>query len=615
MLRLGIAAALVIALLCPVAAQASPTPIFSESIALLGDPQDVVTGPDGALWFTARSANGVGRLTADGLTTSPFPIGLKPNGIVAGPDGNLWFADTGSPGQIRKITPGGTLTAYPTGGDTQPTAIVVGSDGALWFTEAKSDQIGRVTTGGALTHSTAMTGTGPYGIAAGPDGALWFTAESSGQIGRIPTDGSAATLYPLPSPTSQPRGIVAGPDGALWFTEYGVGKIGRISTGGSVVEYDLLNGAQPSDIVVGPDGALWFTDFKDPGRIGRVTTAGVVDEWPITPSNNSHPLGLTVGPDGALWFAETSNPKLGRVTTGPGTQSLPVTDATDSTATLRGLVTPASQATTYYFEYGATTPYGGVTSAAPAGQGASAVSVQAPVAGLTASTTYHYRVVATNGTDTTRGPDGTFTTSTTREDPVSAPTLDQTPPTQAADPTPVLGRTVVAGTASGVVKVKLNGTNTFVPLTGNVSVPTGSELDTTKGSVTLVSALDTRGHAQTGTFSGGRFKVRQSKTGKGMTDLHLSGPKPGRCAAPNRASASKVAKKRKRSLWGKDSKGRFRTHGADSVATVRGTRWLTQDRCDGTLTRVTEGSVVVRELHRKRNKLVRAGESYLARRK
>ena len=48
---------------------------------------------------------------------------------------------------------------------------------------------------------------------------------------------------------------------------------------------------------------------------------------------------------------------------------------------------------------------------------------------------------------------------------------------------------------------------------------------------------------------------------------------------------------------------------------MRGTRWLTEDRCDGTLTRVTEGSVVVRDLHRKRNKVVRAGQSYLARRK
>jgi streptogramin lyase len=613
MRRLGIAVFTVLALLVPASAQAAPSPLFSESTTLSGDPQDVVTGPDGAIWFTARGANGVGRLTAAGLTETWFTVGIKPNGLVAGPDGNLWFADTGNPGQVWSVSVGGSRAPNATGGDTQPTGIVVGPDNALWFTEAKSDRIGRVTAGGTptVTHPSTIPGSGPYGIAVGPDGSLWFTAESSGEIGRLSTDGSPATMYPLPSSTSQPRGIVAGPDGALWFTEFGAGKIGRMSTGGSLVEYSLGGGAQPSDIVVGSDGSLWFTDFKDPGRIGRITTAGDLDVWPITPATNSHPLGLTVGPDGALWFAESSDPKLGRVTTGPGAQSLPVTDATDSAATLRGVVMPVSQATTYYFEYGPTTAYGSVTGAAAAGQGGGAVSVQAPVAGLAAGTTYHYRVVAANGTDTTRGPDRTFTTGTT---PASPPARDQTPTTQAPDPTPVLGRSVVVGASQGVVKVKLKGTNTFVPLTGNVSVPTGSELDTTKGSVALVSALDTRGHSQTGTFSGGRFKVKQSKSGKGMTDLHLSGPKPGRCSAPNRASASKVAKKRKRSLWGKDNKGRFRTHGADSVATVRGTRWLTEDRCDGTLTRVTEGSVVVRDLHRKRNKVVRAGQSYLARR-
>ena len=48
---------------------------------------------------------------------------------------------------------------------------------------------------------------------------------------------------------------------------------------------------------------------------------------------------------------------------------------------------------------------------------------------------------------------------------------------------------------------------------------------------------------------------------------------------------------------------------------MRGTRWLTEDRCDGTLTRVTQGSVVVGELRAKRKKVVRAGQSYLARRR
>ena len=47
---------------------------------------------------------------------------------------------------------------------------------------------------------------------------------------------------------------------------------------------------------------------------------------------------------------------------------------------------------------------------------------------------------------------------------------------------------------------------------------------------------------------------------------------------------------------------------------MRGTKWVVTDRCDGTLTQVTQGSVLVRDFKRKRNKVVRAGKQYLARR-
>ena len=93
-------------------------------------------------------------------------------------------------------------------------------------------------------------------------------------------------------------------------------------------------------------------------------------------------------------------------------------------------------------------------------------------------------------------------------------------------------------------------------------------------------------------------------------------------ALARRAAAARAApcspappQRRVRRLWGSDSGGRFRTHGRHSHATVRGTRWLTEDRCDGTLTRVTEGAVVVRDLARRRRVLVRAGHSYLARKR
>ena len=66
-----------------------------------------------------------------------------------------------------------------------------------------------------------------------------------------------------------------------------------------------------------------------------------------------------------------------------------------------------------------------------------------------------------------------------------------------------------------------------------------------------------------------------------------------------------------RRLWG-SGKGTFRTEGSFGSATVRGTIWLTEDRCDGTFFEVTRGVVGVRDFPRKKTVSVRAGEDYLA---
>ena len=65
-------------------------------------------------------------------------------------------------------------------------------------------------------------------------------------------------------------------------------------------------------------------------------------------------------------------------------------------------------------------------------------------------------------------------------------------------------------------------------------------------------------------------------------------------------------------LWG-NGKGKFRTNGKYSAATVRGTIWLVEDRCEGTLTKVRRGTVQVRDFKRKKTVTVKAGHSYLAR--
>ena len=79
----------------------------------------------------------------------------------------------------------------------------------------------------------------------------------------------------------------------------------------------------------------------------------------------------------------------------------------------------------------------------------------------------------------------------------------------------------------------------------------------------------------------------------------------------SKKAKSSAKKKRKRRLWG-DGKGNFRTSGRRSAATVSGTRWLVEDTCKGTLTRVSRGKVKVRDFRKKKTVTVKAGKRYLA---
>ena len=85
--------------------------------------------------------------------------------------------------------------------------------------------------------------------------------------------------------------------------------------------------------------------------------------------------------------------------------------ATPSEATLNATINPNGVATSYYFEYGPTTSYGSKTKEVSVGSGMSPLKASEVIAGLSASSTYHFRVIATNGNGTTEGADKAFSTT------------------------------------------------------------------------------------------------------------------------------------------------------------------------------------------------------------
>lgn len=88
----------------------------------------------------------------------------------------------------------------------------------------------------------------------------------------------------------------------------------------------------------------------------------------------------------------------------------PASAVAQTAATLSGTVNPAGTPTRSYFTYGSTSAYGYQTQPRDAGAGDSDVAATSTLSGLSAATTYHYRLVATSGAGTAYGADATFST-------------------------------------------------------------------------------------------------------------------------------------------------------------------------------------------------------------
>jgi hypothetical protein len=174
---------------------------------------------------------------------------------------------------------------------------------------------------------------------------------------------------------------------------------------------------------------------------------------------------------------------------------------------------------------------------------------------------------------------------------------------------------VCAAPVRGTVLIKSSGSggnatprgDGYTELVGDTLIPVGSLVDSSRGRVRITAALP-GDELQSSDFYQGVFQVLQSR--RGLATMELAGGGFARCpgADGGRAARTKVV----RELGGSGS-GRFRTRGRNSSATVRGTIWSTIDRCDGTLTIVRRGAVVVRDFRKKETIIVKAGEQYLAR--
>jgi DNA-binding beta-propeller fold protein YncE len=429
----------------------------------------------------------------------------------------------------------------------------------------------------------------PSGIAEAPDGSLLVSDRDafggSGGVIRVQPGSGAQSVVSSGVNFHDPTGLALAADGTLLVTDddgEGAGALVRVDPATGVQSIVSSGGLfdAPEGVAVAPDGSFLVVDrkaFDGYGGVIRVDPLTGGQTAVASGGNFVRPRNIALAGDGRILVTDKKSPLP------KGMLIAVAADGAQTIVTSGGLLND---------------PRGMLV------QGTEAVIADPGMsdgAGLE-------RVNLSTGEQAVVSAGGLFV----HPEAVALATFPDTPPGSGAPlPAPRFGETVNLVPVSGVIRVaerRGNRIGSFKDLTDPAQIRVGTAVDASRGRLKLTTAR-ANGKLQSGVFHGGRFVIEQRRADRGLTELSLIG-RPPVCQA--RRSASSSASRPRRRLWG-NAHGRFRTRGIHSVATVRGTKWLVEDRCGGTLTRVARGAVSVRDFKRKRTVVVRRGQSYVAR--
>lgn len=348
-----------------------------------------------------------------GEGTSPVPVSAHLSGLAAGTTYHFRLLAGAAGGVSRGAD--GTFTTTP----GLPPAATTGA--ASGVTQAHAQIAGTVDPRGEVVSACRVEYglTGGYGSSApcsslpgGGNGAVAVTAALSGL--------SPASEYHYRLAATNPSGTSYGLDGTF-ITPAASAPAAETGAASGLAQFSASVGGQ-----VNPeDEALSDCRFE----YGTSEAYGASVPCSTLPGPGASPVavsaqlvGLEAGVTYHFRLAATNGTGTGRgadaTFTTParqapaisGEQASPVAQAT---ATLRASVNPEDEAVTECrFEYGSSEAYGlsvPCQSLPPAGS--EPVAVSAAVEGLAPGTTYHFRLVAVNGTGTAYGLDASFATN------------------------------------------------------------------------------------------------------------------------------------------------------------------------------------------------------------
>ena len=530
---------------------------------------------------------------------------LVPFGIAVDAGGSVYVADAGNH-RIQKFTPSGALlTKFGSLGTgdgelNTPTTITLGPNGNLYVADIASSRIQELTVNGAFVSKFGSEGTGdgqfmgPFGLAFSPAGNLYVGDAGNHRIQVFSPGGTLLNKFgglgAGDGEFNQPAGLAFGPDGNLYVADHLNHRVQVFTPQGGLVHKFGSQGTgdgqfdRPTGISFDPSGDLYVTEIEN-DRVQRLTATGSLrsafGSLGAGDGEFNEPYGVATDCRGNIYVADSGNHRVQKF----GVPGLPDPPCP-----------PLS----------------------PLAEAAPEASPDRDADGVP------------DATDNC--PDRATADQSDRDRDGIGDACDAS----VADAPPQVGETVLARVVSGDVFFRppdgararsgpaARGSQVpagFTPIRGAQVMPVGSIVHAVRGRLALTSvATATRGgrtvRTQTADFYAGIFQIQQARGRRPATTLNLRSTNLASvCGSSASGSTATAAQRRPRvvsRLWGNGT-GRFRTKGRHSAATVRGTKWLTQERCDGTLTQVQRGIVRVRDLPARRTVTVRAGGSYLAR--
>jgi streptogramin lyase len=254
------------------------------------------------------------------LRTIAFSGDFPPDTLVAGHAGDMWIGPTGGDGKVEVVRAGGSTASFgaPVAGTL--VGMTMATDGSVWlstssgFLQFSPTLLTRIGADGT-THAVAATGLGldkDYAagpVEPGPTGNVWFDADN-GRIAEISPAGSVLHVY---TPLGGGAHLVAADSsGDVWLSVFSThatkGRLALMNAAGSVLWQTNVLAAVDCckfwEALPALDGSLWLTDGAS---LSRISTHGVVQPFPTSPSLAGSVDGMALDAAGTLWLA-MSNP-------------------------------------------------------------------------------------------------------------------------------------------------------------------------------------------------------------------------------------------------------------------------------------------------------------------